>query len=257
MLELGLEGKIALVTGGSEGLGRAAAERLCREGARVAICARRKDVLERAAEGIRETVAGAEVLAMPADVTSPADIAAFVAAATARWGGVDILLNNAGTSAAAGFEQVDDTAWQTDLDLKLMAAIRFCRLVIPIMKRRGGGRIVNVTTVGGKTPAARGLPTTVSRAAGINLTKSLANEYAADGIRVNTICIGLVKSAQIARRAKGDLETHWREMAKRIPLGRIAEAEEFADLVAFLVSERAGYITGTAVNFDGGLGMTV
>lgn len=257
MLELGLEGKIAIVTGGSEGLGRAAAERLCREGARVAICARRKDVLERAAEGIRKAVAGAEILAVPTDVTRPAEIEAFVAATSARWGGVDILLNNAGTSSATAFEQVDDATWQADLDLKLLAAIRFCRLVIPIMKRRGGGRIVNVTTVGGKAPLARGLPTTVSRAAGINLTKSLANEYAADGIRVNTICIGLVKSAQIARRAKGDLDAHWRELAKRIPLGRIAEAEEFGDLVAFLVSERAAYITGSAVNFDGGMGATV
>jgi len=256
MLELGLEGKIAIVSGGSEGLGRATAERLAGEGARVAICARRKDVLERAAEGIRKAT-GAEILAMPTDVTRPAEIEAFVAATTARWGGVDILVNNAGTSAAAAFDQVDDDAWRTDLDLKLMAAIRFCRLVIPIMKRRGGGRIVNVTTVGGKAPAARGLPTTVSRAAGINLTKSLANEYAADGIRVNTICIGLVKSAQLARRAKGDMDAHWRELAKRIPLGRIAEAEEFADLVAFLVSERAAYVTGTAVNFDGGMGATV
>ena len=256
MLELGLGGKIAIVTGGSEGLGRACAERLASEGARVAICARRKDVLERAAEGIRKAT-GSEVLAMPTDVTRAAEVEAFVAATATRWGGVDILVNNAGTSSAAAFEQVDDAAWQADLDLKLMAAIRFCRLVIPIMKRRGGGRIVNVTTVGGKAPAARGLPTTVSRAAGINLTKSLANEYAADRIRVNTICIGLVKSAQLARRAKSDMDAHWRELAKRIPLGRIAEAEEFADLVAFLVSERAAYITGTAINFDGGMGATV
>jgi len=126
------------------------------------------------------------------------------------------------------------------------------------MKQRGGGRIVNVTTVGGKAPAPRALPTSVTRAAGINLTKSLANEYAADKILVNTVCLGLVKSAQLGRRAKGgDLEAHYRELAKRVPVGRIADASEFADLVSFLVSERAGYITGTAVNFDGGIGMTV
>ena len=256
MLELGLGGKVAVVTGGSEGLGRATAERLAREGARVAICARRKDVLERAAEGIQKAT-GAEILAMPADVTRAADIEALVAATATRWGGVDILVNNAGTSRAAAFEQVDDAGWQTDLDLKLMAVIRFCRLVIPIMKRRGGGRIVNVTTVGGKAPAARGLPTSVARAAGINLTKSLANEYAADRILVNTICLGLVKSAQWERRAKGDLEGYYREVAKRVPIGRVGEAEEFADLVAFLVSERAAYITGTAINFDGGMAATV
>src|SRR2546425_4015724 len=122
------------------------------------ICARRKDVLERAADLIRRAT-GADLLAVTCDVTRPDQIEAFVAATVARWGGVDILVNNAGTSAAAGFEEVDDATWQTDIDLKLMAAIRLCRLVIPHMKRRGGGRIVNVTTVGGKAPAARALPT--------------------------------------------------------------------------------------------------
>jgi len=256
MLELGLSGKVAIVTGGSEGMGRAAAERLAREGVRVVICARRKDVLERAADDIRRA-SGGEVLAQAADVSRGADVEGVVAATVAQFGGVDILLNNAGTSAAGGFETVDDKAWQADIDLKLMGAIRFCRQVIPIMKQRGGGRIVNVTTVGGKAPVARSLPTTVTRAAGINLTKSLAHEYAADRILVNTICIGLVRSAQIARRAKGDLEAHYRELARRVPVGRIAEASEFADLVAFLVSERASYITGTAINFDGGMGATV
>ena len=253
MLDLGLSGKVAIVTGGSEGLGRATAERFAREGARVAICARRKDVLERAAGDIRARTGG-EVLAQPADVTRPADVQAFVDATVARFGGVDILVNNAGTSSAGAFETVDDQTWLTDLDVKLMGAIRFCRLVIPLMKARGGGRIVNVTTVGGKAPVARSLPTSVSRAAGINLTKSLAHEYAAQGICVNTVCLGLVKSAQWERRAKGgDLDAYYREAAKRVPVGRVGEADEFADLVAFLVSARAGYITGTAINFDGGM----
>lgn len=256
MLELGLGGKVAIVTGGSEGLGRACAERFAREGARVAICARRKDALERAAEAIRQAT-GADVLAQPADVTRPADVEAFVEAVVTRFGGMDVLVNNAGTSAAAAFGQVDDAAWQQDLDLKLMAAVRFCRLVIPHMQRRGGGRIVNVTTVGGKAPAPRSLPTSVTRAAGINLTKSLAGEYAADRILVNTVCLGLVKSAQWERRAKGDVEAYYREVARRVPIGRVGEAEEFADLVAFLASERAGYITGTAVNFDGGMSAVV
>src|SRR6266849_6224964 len=122
MLELGFRGKVAIVTGGSEGLGRATAERIAREGVKVAICARRKDVLEQAAEGIRRATGG-EVLAQPADVTQAEDVAAFVRAVVGRFGGVDILVNNAGTSAAAGFEKVDDAAWQTDFDLKLMAAV--------------------------------------------------------------------------------------------------------------------------------------
>jgi NAD(P)-dependent dehydrogenase (short-subunit alcohol dehydrogenase family) len=252
MLDLGLTGKVAIVTGGSEGLGRATAMRFAQEGCRVAICARRKDVLERAAEAIRKQT-GVQVLAQAADVTRPADVEAVVNATLGAYGGVDILINNAGTSSAGPFEQMDDAAWEADIQVKLMAAIRFCRLVIPHMKKRGGGRIVNVTTVGGKVPAARALPTSVTRAAGINLTKSLANEYAPDHILVNTICLGLVKSAQWERRAKGDVEGYYRDVAKRVPVGRVGEAEEFADLAAFLCSARAAYITGTAINFDGGM----
>jgi NAD(P)-dependent dehydrogenase (short-subunit alcohol dehydrogenase family) len=252
MLDLGLDGKVAIITGGSEGLGRATAERLAREGARVVICGRRKDVLDKAADGIRNATGG-QVLGQVADVSRAADVEALVAATVAQFGGIDILVNNAGTSAAGGFETVSDEAWQADLELKLMGAIRCCRLAIPHMKRRGGGRIVNVTNLGGKTPTARGLPTSVTRAAGINLTKSLAHEYAPDNILVNTVCVGFVKSAQWERRAKGkDLDAFYTEAAKSVPLGRVGEAEEFADLVAFLVSARAAYITGTAINFDGG-----
>ncbi len=255
MLDLGLKGKVAVVTGGSEGLGRATAERLAAEGAHVAICARRPEVLERAAAGIRK--AGGQVLARSVDVTRADQIEAFIGEVAREWGGVDILVNNAGTSAAASFEAVDDAAWRDDLELKLFSAIRCCRLCIPHMKKRGGGRIVNVTNLGAKVPAAKGLPTSVSRAAGINLTKSLANEYAADRILVNTICVGLVKSAIWERRAKSDLDAFYRDVAKRVPVGRVGEAEEFGDLVAFLVSERAAYITGTAINFDGGLSAVV
>jgi len=255
MLDLGLGGKVAIVTGGSEGLGRAAAQKLADEGARVAICARRPDVLERAAADIRS--AGGQVLARPVDVSKADQLETFVNEVVREWGGVDILLNNAGTSAAASFEAVDDAAWVHDLELKLFSAVRLCRLCIPHMKKRGGGRIINVTNLGAKTPAARGLPTSVSRAAGINLTKSLANEYAPDKILVNTICIGLVKSAQWERRAKGDLDAFYKDVAKRVPLGRVGEASEFADLVAFLVSERAAFITGTAINFDGGMASVV
>jgi 3-oxoacyl-[acyl-carrier protein] reductase len=256
VLELGLKGRVVIVTGGSEGLGRAAAERFAREDAHVAICARRKDVLERATAEIR-TATGRDVLARPADVRRAADVASFVSAVVERFGGVDVLVNNAGTSAAAGFEAVSDDEWQADIDLKLMAAVRFARLVIPHMKQRGGGRIINVTNTGGKAPRAKGLPTSVTRAAGINLTKSLANEYAPDRILVNTICIGLVKSAQWERRAKGSLDAYYEDLGRRVPVGRVGEAEEFADLVAFLASDRAAFITGTAINFDGGMSAVV
>ena len=257
-MELGLKGKVAIITGGSEGLGRAAAERFAASGAKVALCARRADVLDEAAKAIQKT--GADVLAMPTDVTKQDQVEKFMSAVTGRWGGIDILVNNAGTSQATGFLEVTDETWQYDFDLKVMGAVRMCRLAIPSMKARGGGAIINVTTIGGKAPMPRALPTSLTRAAGINLTKSLATEYAADQIRVNTICLGVVKSAQWTRRFKGgDLNAFYATMAKErgVPLGRLGEAEEFADLVAFLVSDRAKWITGTAVNFDGGAAATV
>jgi 3-oxoacyl-[acyl-carrier protein] reductase len=257
MFDLGLEGKIAIVTGGSDGLGLATAERLAAEGAKVVICARREDHLRRAAEGISERTGG-KVLAVRADVSIAADIEQLVDSALDRFGGVDILVNNAGKSAAAGLEEVSDDDWQDDLNLKVMGAVRACRRVVPIMRERGGGAIVNATIVGGKAPAARALPTSVSRAAGINLTKSLANEYAEVGIRVNTVCIGLLKSEQWVRRAGNkNPEDLYKELSLQVPLGRVGEAEEYADLVAFLVSDRAAYITGVAVNIDGGMSAAV
>ena len=253
MFDLGLGNKVALITGGSDGLGLATAQRLAEEGCKVAICARREDHLRAAADGIVEATGGA-VLAHRADVSVPGDIESFVAAATERFGGIDFVINNAGKSAAASFEAVPDEDWQSDFDLKVMGAVRLCRLTIPILRARGGGAILNATIVGAKAPPGAALPTTLSRAAGINLTKALANEYAADNIRVNTICIGLLKSAQWDRRA-GDrpVDELYDELSARVPLKRIGEAEEFADLAAFLVSARATYITGVAVNLDGGM----
>lgn len=257
MLKLDRKNKVAVITGASDGLGRAAAERLADEGVKLAICARRRDHLEATAKAITERT-GVEVFARTADVTVAADVDGFVDETVRRFGGIDILLNNAGTSAAAPFEAVDDGLWRADFDLKVLAAVRMCRRVIPLMKQRGGGRIVNITTIGGKAPEPRRLPTSVTRAAGINLTKSLAGEYAGDNIRVNTICIGKVKSAQWKRRVQdGNIDALYAEQGAKIPLGRMGEAEEFADLVAFLVSERAAYITGTAINFDGGLSAVV
>ena len=258
MLELGLKDKVAIITGGSDGLGHAGARKLAEEGVKVAIAARRADHLEHAAAQIRAAT-GSDVLAVATDVCVAADCERLAQAVLARWGRVDILFNNAGTSAAAPFATVKDEAWQADWELKVMGAVRMCRLVIPHMQRQRDGRIVNITTISGKAPKAKGVPTSVTRAAGINLTKSLASEYAPDNVRVNTICIGLVHSAQIDRMAKGgDLEAHYAQLAQaRVPLGRVAYAEEFADLFAFLVSDRASYISGTAINFDGAAGATV
>ena len=252
-MDLGLTGKIALITGGSDGLGRATATRLAAEGAKVAISARRADHLNTvAAEIAAET--GADVLGIPGDVTNSQDCTAMIAQTVDRFGGLDILVNNAGASAAYLLEQVSDSDWQTDFDLKVMAAVRLCREAIPHMKARGGGSIIQASIGGGKAPKGGQLPTSLTRAAGLNLTKSLAQQYAPDNIRVNAICIGFLKSAQWDRRA-GDapVDDLYAKMAANVPLGRVGEAEDYGDAVAFLCSERATYITGTSVNVDGGM----
>ena len=250
-MELGLRGKVAIVTGGSEGIGKATARRLASEGARVVVCARRDDVLQRA---VQELAGAGEVIGIPADVTKPADVTRLVEQTVTRLGRIDILVNNAGTSAAARFEDVSDEDWQADLDLKLHAAIRTIRAALPQLKREGG-RIVNITTPSGKHPGARSLPTSVSRAAGIALTKALSKDLAEYRILVNTVCIGLIKSAQQDRHgAQRGLsrEQYYQELGKSVPIGRVGEADEVAKVIAFLVSDAASYVTGVSINVDGG-----
>lgn len=258
MFDLDLNGKVALVTGGSDGLGRAAAHRLALEGASVVICGRRADHAQQAAQDITAAVQASGsrggVVGLRADVTQSDDCEALIAEIGHLHGGIDILINNAGASAAMSLALVEDDLWLSDFNLKVMAAVRLSRLAIPMMVARGGGAIVNANISGGKAPNAGALPTSVMRAAGLNLTKSLAQEFAASNIRVNAICIGYLKSMQWIRRAEnGDPSSIYENFAQKIPLGRIGEAEEYADLVAFLSSKRASYITGTAVNLDGGL----
>ncbi|MBM3522265.1 MAG: SDR family NAD(P)-dependent oxidoreductase [Alphaproteobacteria bacterium] len=265
-MDLGLTDKVAIVTGGSEGIGRAAAQRLFDEGARVVIVGRREVVLRQAADRIDAKRSG-RVLAVPGDVAAPDTAAHIVARTLERFGRIDILVNNAGTSAAKAFDAVDDAAWEADFELKFWAAVRLIRGVLPTMRKQGGGRIVNVTNLAGRTPGAASMPTSVSRAAGIALTKALSKDLAAENILVNTVCIGLIKSGQHERRftreaAPGsnvDLEQRYAEVAKRsaIPLGRIGEAEEAGDVIAFLASARASYLTGIAINIDGGISAVV
>jgi 3-oxoacyl-[acyl-carrier protein] reductase len=257
-MDLDLADKVAIVTGGSEGIGRAAARSLGREGARVVICARRADVLEDAARRTGDET-GAEVVPVAADVRRAADVERVVATAVERFGRLDILVNNAGTSSARPFESVADEDWQQDLDLKLFGAIRACRLALPHLRRAGGGSVINILNIGAKQPGAASVPTSVSRAAGLALTKALSKEAAPDNIRVNAVLIGLVKSAQHERAWRaaggaGTLDEFYAGLLRQraIPLGRVGEAEEVGDLIAFLASARAAYITGVAINVDGG-----
>lgn len=257
-MELGLKGKIAVITGGSEGIGLATALRLAREGAAVALCARRKEPLDQAAARVRE--AGAQVLAVPADMSKKADIDRFIKAVIDRFGRIDILVNNAGTSARGKFLEIEDDAWSADLELKVFGAIRCTRLAVPYMKKQGGGRIINITISSAKQPGAESYPTSVSRAAGLALTKALSKEYAADNILVNTVCIGKIKSGQHERRYTRQgigAEEYYRQTSKDIPLGRVGEADEVANVIAFLASSAASYVTGTSVNLDGGISGTL
>ena len=257
-MDLGLNGKVAIVTGGSAGIGYAAARSLAREGARVVICSRTASTLAEAAGALREDTGG-EVVDAPGDVSKDEDIRKLFDLTLQKFGRLDILVNNAGKSHAAPFLTVDDAGWQEDLDLKLFAAIRTMRLAVPHMRAAGGGSIINVVNIGAKAPAASSTPTSVSRAAGIALTKAASRDFAPSNIRVNAVCIGLIKSEQHLRRAKAanrmdDLDTFYVELAQngKVPLGRVGEAEEAADLIAFLASDRSRYITGTAINMDGG-----
>lgn len=258
-MDLELGGKVVLVTGGSDGLGAALARRLVREGAKVALCARGVERLEATAEALRAE--GGDVLTVQADVSKAWEVEHFVDAAHARFGRVDALVNNAGTAAARAFTAVSDSEWEADLQLKLFASIRASRQALPHL-REAGGSIVNVLAIGAKTPGAQSSPSSVSRAAGLALTKSLSKEFGPYGIRVNAVLVGIVESGQWMRRSQEvgkPVESFLQEMARHagVPLGRVGRAEEFADLVAFLLSPRGGYISGAAINLDGGLSAAV
>ncbi|MCA1645425.1 MAG: SDR family NAD(P)-dependent oxidoreductase, partial [Chloroflexi bacterium] len=198
-MDLGLQGKVAVVTGGSEGIGRATAQSLGREGARVVICARRADVLEQAAQDLAEAT-GAEIVPVQTDMRNAEDVERLIQSTAERFGRLDILVNNAGTSSTGQFEALSDQVWQADLELKLFGAIRAARAAVPHLREAGGGSIVNVLNLGAKQPGRRSMPTSVSRAAGMALMKALSKELAPDHIRVNGVMIGFIKSGQHERR---------------------------------------------------------
>jgi len=257
-MDTGLRGKVALVCAASKGLGRAAAHALAREGAHVAICARGADALHEAAATIaRET--GAEIFPIVADVAVAADTERVVSDAVKRFGGLDVLVTNAGGPKSARFEALTDADWLAAVDLTLMSTVRLIRHAIPHLRARGGGRIVNITSVSVKQPIDNLVLSNSLRAAVVGLAKTLSLELAKDRILVNSVAPGYTRTDRVLQLAQAgadregvDVQTMLERQGRNAPLGRIGEPEELAALIVFLASDRASYITGTTIQVDGG-----
>jgi NAD(P)-dependent dehydrogenase (short-subunit alcohol dehydrogenase family) len=256
-MDLDLKDRSFLITGGSSGLGFGTADVLAREGAHVAICGRSAERLSEAEKELRRH--GGDVLAIPADVTEAGQLEGVVEAAGQRWGRLDGLVNNAGMHTAKAFVETTDAEWQADFELKVLAAIRAVRTALPLLRRaEGGASVVNVLSIFARFQPAQSMPSAMYRSAGLALTKGLSRDLAGDRIRVNALLVGFVRSDQWIRAAANagvTLDEFERESAPQlgIPLGRVGRTEEFADLAAFILSPRASYLTGTAINVDGGL----
>lgn len=258
-MNIDLSGHTALVTGGSDGLGRAVASRLARSGANVAILARGVEALASAAAEISASAPG-RIVHRACDLSQPDGLPDTVEWVRGQLGPIDILVNNAGGAARRDFPDLTTADLVNDMQVKVFSSVTLAQLVIPDMKAKHWGRIINVLSAKAKAPDAGSAPSTVARAAGMTLTKVMSRELAPWNILVNGICAGLISTGQWRRRHQA-LAPHlsYPEYLKsqaenaRIPLGRLGEAEEFANLACFLASDAASYITGAAINVDGGL----
>ena len=257
-MELGLKDRCALVTGGSMGIGKAAALELAAEGCRVAIAARGMEALAQAAGEIRRNAQG-EVLTVQVDCTKPAEIRRMIGEVLARFGRIDVLVNSIGAAKSGHFLRLTEEEWRESLELKLFGIVHCCREVIPHMQRQRWGRIVNLIGHRGRQPEAQAMPAGVANAGLINFTKALADEFVRDGILVNGVspCPMETRRLDYMVKAKASLmniseEAAREEFLRDIPIGRFARPEEIAPLIAFLASARNTYISGTTISIDGG-----
>lgn len=257
-MDLGLSGKVALVAASSKGLGRAIAAELAGEGAHIVMCARGEVELMHARDDIASAT-GADVLAITADVAKTDDVDRMTRAAFDRFGRIDILVTNAGGPPSAKFESITDEMWRNAVDLTLMSAINLTSRVIPGMKERKWGRVINVTSIAVKQPIDGLMLSNSLRAAVTGFARTLANEVAAHGITVNNILPGYTRTERVEQLASAranregiTTDSARAEWESQIPMRRLGEPREFAALAAFLASERASYITGTSITVDGG-----
>jgi NAD(P)-dependent dehydrogenase (short-subunit alcohol dehydrogenase family) len=253
-MEISLANRSAIVTGGSKGLGFAVATQFVQSGADVAIFARGREALDEAVKALKAQ-AKCKVIGVVADVGVAADIDRAYGEAIKGLGKVDILVNNAGTSRAMTFDKLTDDILHKDIEEKLFGAVRLIRLASPQMKERRWGRIINVLNIGAKAARGGSAPTSISRAAGMALTKALSHEFGPHNVLVNAMLVGFIEAdqhVQSAKRANIPLADYIKSRAGEIPLGRIGKADEFANLACFLASDAGSYINGSAINVDGG-----
>jgi 3-oxoacyl-[acyl-carrier protein] reductase len=257
-MDLGIKNRVALVAASSQGLGKAIAAALCREGTKVVICAREKARLLKARDAIAAETGG-EVRAFTADVTNQDDIRGLVRFALDEFGSVDILVCNAGGPPSGLYGDFTPEDYQKALELNLLSTVRLCYEAIPPMKKQHWGRIITLTSVSAKQPIDNLILSNTARAGVLGLTKSLSNQLAASGITVNSICPGYTQTERVeglarafAEKGLGSPQDFYSQLEKAIPMGRLAKPEEVAAAAAFLASEAAAYITGVVLQVDGG-----
>ncbi|MGH7793910.1 MAG: SDR family oxidoreductase [Candidatus Binatia bacterium] len=258
-MDLGLTGKVAIVSGSSDGIGYAVARSLAREGARVVLCARRETLLAEAREAIlKET--GAEVLAVPCDVQRLSDVQSLISQTLQRFGVIHILVNNAGSVPSIQFSDINDAQWNQMLEGKLLGYLRMSREVVPSMRQNGWGRIINIAGTAGWEPSNMAMAVGINNAAVINWTKSMSLQYAPDGILVTTIAPGSIETPRQIRNRQREADITGKSLeelraarVRDIPLRRLGRAEEVASVAVFLASECSSYMTGTCITVDGGV----